>query len=286
MPLASAAAMTAALVAAAMGVHQRRTWHRERMADATTPRLPALLGALARLPSPRVLRNASARPDPGPALVAAGIPRGEGTAVMVRARAGGMLVGVVAGVAVGVVATPLVAAAPLLVVGLRLLPDRLLGRRAVGRRRAIVDALPDLLDLMVICVESGMALDPALRMASTRLGGPLGDEVAVMLDAQALGTPRRAAYRALANRVGSDDVGRLVAALLQAEELGTPLAHALAGQAEALRAVRRQVIRDRAARAAPRIQLVVALVMVPGALLLVLGVMLVELAAQIAGVTG
>ncbi len=86
--------------------------------------------------------------------------------------------------------------------------------------------------------------------------------------------------------MGSDDVGRLVGALVQAEELGTPLATALAGQAEALRAVRRQLARDRAARAAPRIQLVVALVMVPGALLLVLGMMVVELASQIGAVTG
>jgi tight adherence protein C len=139
---------------------------------------------------------------------------------------------------------------------------------------------------MVICVESGMALDPALRLAAARLGGPLGDEIAVMLDAQALGTPRRQAYQALAERIGSDDVARLVASLLQAEELGTPLATALAGQAEALRAIRRQLVRDRAARAAPRIQLVVALVMVPGALLLVLGVMLIELAGQIGVVTG
>jgi thiopurine S-methyltransferase len=101
-------------------------------------------------------------------------------------------------------------------------------------------------------------------MAAARLGGPLGDEIGATLDMQALGTPRRDAYRALADRVGSDDIARLVAALMQAEELGTPLAHALAGQADSLRAARRQMARDRAARAAPRIQLVVALVMVPG----------------------
>ena len=58
-----------------------------------------------------------------------------------------------------------------------------------------------------------MALDPALRMAAARLGGPLGDEIGATLDMQALGTPRRDAYRALADRVGSDDVARLVAAL-------------------------------------------------------------------------
>ena len=77
-----------------------------------------------------------------------------------------------------------------------------------------------------------------------------------------------------------------MASLLQAEELGTPLSTALAGQAEALRAARRQRARDSAARAAPRIQLVVALVMVPGAMLLILGVMIIELAGQVGVVMG
>lgn len=131
-----------------------------------------------------------------------------------------------------------------------------------------------------------MALDPALALAADRLGGPLGVEVRATLADQALGTPRRAAYRALAERTGAEDVGRLVASLLQAEELGTPLATALAGQADALRAARRQRARDSAARAAPRIQLVVALVMVPGAMLLILGVMLLELASQVGVVMG
>jgi tight adherence protein C len=84
--------------------------------------------------------------------------------------------------------------------------------------------------------------------------------------------------------VGSPELQQVVAALLQAEELGAPLSRALAGQAEALRGTRRQHARDRAARAAPRIQLVIALVMVPGALVLVMGVLLTELARQVGAV--
>lgn len=285
-PLPSLVALLGAVIAVAMGVRQRRVTAREVAPPGRAVQAPVVVRALSRVPAPRGLRRAASRPDPERVLVAAGLARPGAADLMISARAGGALVGAAIGIACAVVAMPLVVVSPLLAVGMRLLPDRLLARTAARRRLAIVQALPDLLDLMVICVESGMALDPALRMASSRLGGPLGEEIGTTLDAQALGTPRRAAYRALADRVGSDDVGRLVAALLQAEELGTPLAHALAGQAEALRATRRQMARDRAARAAPRIQLVVALVMVPGALLLVLGVMVVELAAQVAGVTG
>ena len=79
---------------------------------------------------------------------------------------------------------------------------------------------------------------------------------------------------------------RAVGALLQAEELGAPLSRALQGQADALRASRRQEARERAARAAPKIQLVVAMVMVPAVLMLVLGVLVIELSRQVGAVIG
>jgi len=277
MPSPTALMATAAILSAAIG------WIVLRRNRAPLPEhvLPRQVALLARLPVPARLRTAIAGQPNADALVAAGLAADIAGLALVRARAGGAVAGFIAGAVLGVVALPLAAlAAPGAVLG-RLAPDRAVARQARARRVNIVDALPDLLDLMVICVEAGMALDPALALAADRLGGSLGEEVRATLADQALGTPRREAYRALAARTASEDVGRLVASLLQAEELGTPLATALAGQAEALRAARRQRARDRAARAAPRIQLVVALVMVPGAMLLVLGVMVVEMAAQV-----
>jgi tight adherence protein C len=148
----------------------------------------------------------------------------------------------------------------------------------------MIRELPDLLDLLGICVESGMALDPALRIAAARLPGALAAELRVTLRELALGIPRRDAYEGLAARGGTPELSQVVGALLQAEELGSPLSGALAEQASALRATRRQLARDRAARAGPKIQLVVTLVMVPGALVLVLGVMFMELARQVGAV--
>lgn len=276
--------LAAALVCGALGVVQRRRSTRagERAPDA----MPGVITALARVPLPRAVRAALGGTADPRALVAAGLPPDAAAPMVARARAGGAAIGLLSGLIPGLVALPLLAAAPLAALAGRTAPDRAVARRARGRRAAILRSLPDLLDLMVICVEAGMALDPALALAAQRLGGPLGAEVRVTLGDQALGTPRRAAYRGLADRTGSEDVGRLVASLLQAEDLGTPLAVALAGQAEALRAARRQYARDRAARAAPRIQLVVALVMVPGAMLLILGVMLIELVGQVGTVMG
>ena len=165
-------------------------------------------------------------------------------------------------------------------------PGRWLAGRVRARGRALLRELPDLLDLLAICVESGMALDPALAVTGRRLGGALGEEVGLVLRDLSLGTPRAAAYRALVERAGLPELARTVGALLQAEELGAPLSRALHGQAESLRAARRQAARDRAARAAPKIQLVVAMVMVPAILLLVIGVLAIEMARQVGAVIG
>ena len=268
----------AALLSMAIGWIGARGMRANRAGDG----LPRIVALLARVPLPASVRLVIGGRVDTERLVTAGLPVDSTAPVLGRARAGGVVAGVAFGVVLAVLAAPLLLVlTPVWVVIGRLGPDRAVARRAGARRAAIVEALPDLLDLMVICVEAGMALDPALSLAADRLGGALGEEVRATLSDQALGTPRRQAYRDLARRTASEDVGRLVASLLQAEELGTPLATALAGQAEALRAARRQRARDRAARAAPRIQLVVALVMVPGAMLLVLGVMVVEMAAQV-----
>lgn len=271
----------AALVALLLGIARSRASFTAQPAT-----VPSLIRVLARVPAPRMVRTAIGGGADEATLDAAGLVSATAAPLIPRARAGGAVAGGAIGAALGIIALPMLVLVPVLAVVGRAVPDRVLRAAARRRRAGIVDALPDLLDLMGICVESGMALDPALALAAGRLGGPLGDEVRATLGDQALGTPRRGAYRALASRTGSEDVGRLVGALLQAEELGTPLATALAGQADSLRAARRQAARDRAARAAPRIQLVVALVMVPGALLLILGIMIIELAGQVGAVVG
>jgi tight adherence protein C len=248
------------------------------------PRAPRALVWPAAVPFPPSLARLGSRPRTEEAVAAAALSGVVSTGLVDRARVGGAILGLAICGALAL-ATPLAALlAPVVALAGFLLPGRILGRRAASRRAALVRELPDLLDLLVISVEAGMALDPALDLASARLPGVLSGEVRTTLRELRLGTPRRAAYRGLADRVGSPELQQVVAALLQAEELGAPLSRALAGQAEALRGTRRQHARDRAARAAPRIQLVIALVMVPGALVLVMGVLLTELARQVGAV--
>lgn len=220
-------------------------------------------------------------------VVGAGVDGAFDEHSLARARLTLVALGVLAGVVLGVTGGPAGMLAGIVVIAAApATPGRWLATRARRRRATIVRELPDLMDLLGICVGAGMALDPALALAVDRLGGLLGEEVARMLADLRFGMPRPAAYRALVDRVGVPELTQAVAALLQADELGSPLSGALAGQAASLRAARRQAARDRAAKAAPQIQLVVALVMVPAVLLLVLGVLIIELSRQVGAVVG
>ncbi len=156
-------------------------------------------------------------------------------------------------------------------------PFRLLALQAARRREQVLRELPDLLDLLAICVGSGMALDPALRLAVSRFPGLVSQEFRQLFAEIDLGARRSEAYRDLGRRLGASEARSFATALIQADALGLPLTETLADQAESLRASRERMVRIRAEKAAPRVQLVVALVMVPGAMILILGALVLEL---------
>lgn len=274
----------AALVCGAMAIRARPS--ARPAGPIGPPPLPLSVRLVVRVPWPASLLRVLARADDQRRVIRAGLDGSLSQEALGRVRVGGVLVGVLLALPLLVGWPPAVVLVPALGMAGALAPTRWLARRAAARRRALVRELPDLLDLLGICVESGMALDPALRLAVERLGGTLGSEFERVLRDLSLGTPRAEAYRALVDRAGSPEVARTVGALLQAEELGAPLSRALEGQAEALRVLRRQTARERAARAAPKIQLVVALLMVPAVLMLVLGALVIELSRQVGSVVG
>jgi hypothetical protein len=129
--------MVAALVAAGMGVRQRRRT-RPAPVRAAGVQLPGAVAALARVPVPPALLPLAQRPDFARTLVAAGMPGLMAVDTLRRARAGGMVMGALVSMALGVFALPLAMLAPVIVIGLRLLPDRLVAARAVRRRLAII----------------------------------------------------------------------------------------------------------------------------------------------------
>jgi tight adherence protein C len=146
-------------------------------------------------------------------------------------------------------------------------PDALLERATRRRRARMVSALPDALDMLAVGVASGR--DPVIGLAeiARESQGPLAIELARMVAEVEAGDPAATAIERLRERAGAAEVGALAAALERSRKYGSPLADQLHLQATSLRRDARRRIEDEAARAAPKIQLVVALVLVPSVLL-------------------
>jgi tight adherence protein C len=148
-------------------------------------------------------------------------------------------------------------------------PDLWLRRRAHQRATEIRRELPAMLDLLRVSVESGLSLGAALGEVGERTRGPLAREWRAVGRECALGVPLSTSLHDLVRRAPLPEVEALVAALERAARHGAPLAATLEAQARDARLARRRRIHEQAAKAAPKIQLVVALLLVPSVLLLV-----------------
>jgi tight adherence protein C len=192
------------------------------------------------------------------------------TGVLIARGAGALL-----GVFGGLVAAP---AAPgrlswLVLAGLPaagfLAPDALLERAARVRRERLVAALPDALDLLAVSAATGRNTAAGFAEIATSGDGPLAVELAIAVAEISAGRPQERALSSLRERVSGSELAALVAAIERSRRYGSPLAAQLRRQASALRIDQRRAVQERAARAAPKIQLVVALVLVPSVLLII-----------------
>jgi tight adherence protein C len=119
------------------------------------------------------------------------------------------------------------------------------------RQQRIRIALPDALDLTVICVEAGLALDQALMRVGKDLHHAhpdLSDEFHLVNLEMRAGKPRAEALRNLVDRTGVDDIRALVATLIQTDRFGTSVAQALRVHSDSLRTQRRQRAEEQAAK--------------------------------------
>ena len=131
------------------------------------------------------------------------------------------------------------------------LPNVLLANATSRRQGELQDALPDALDLMLVCVEAGLGLDAAMNRAAGEIGlrsEALSDELNLVALELRMGIKREHALRNLALRTGVDDISSFVAMLVQADRFGTNVADALRIQAETMRTHRRLRAEERAAK--------------------------------------
>ncbi|MES2222290.1 MAG: type II secretion system F family protein [Acidobacteriota bacterium] len=155
-----------------------------------------------------------------------------------------------------------------------LMPDFWLGRQIKKRQAAIRRGLPDVLDLLVICIEAGQSLDQATKRTSEelRLAQPaITDELSVVVLEQRAGRARTDAWRNFADRTDVDSVRNLVSVLVQSEQFGTSAAKTLRIHSDTLRTQRRQKVEEQAAKTTIKLVFPLVFFIFPSLFLVTLG---------------
>jgi tight adherence protein C len=189
-------------------------------------------------------------------LTQAGVSDPRGVAMLWGAKVMGALVGFLAypffGFLMGrVLSNTLIISLVCLAIGF-MLPDFWLYNRIKERQRAIVNTLPDVLDLLMVCVEAGLGFDAAVARVSEQeelTRSPLHQELMRMHLEVRAGRPREEALRSLGERCGVQEVRSMVSAFVQSDRLGTPLGKTLRVHAETARVQRRHRAEERASLA-------------------------------------
>ncbi len=155
-----------------------------------------------------------------------------------------------------------------------MMPRLILSRRIKKRHNVMQKALPDTLDLMVICVEAGLGLNQALIRVSEEmesLSGPMSEELQITNLEIRAGTPREEALRNMGDRTNVADLRQLVAMLIQTDRFGTSIAQALRVQADNLRTARRQRAEEAAAKTTIKMIFPLVLFIFPAMFVVILG---------------
>jgi tight adherence protein C len=155
-----------------------------------------------------------------------------------------------------------------------LAPDFWLGRKITQRQFEIRRSLPDVLDLLIICLEAGLGMDQATSRAALELAGThpiLADELDIVVLEQRAGRPRSDCWRNMADRTDVDVVRSLVSTLVQAEQFGTSIARTLRTHSETLRTQRIQQVEEQAAKTTVKLIFPLVLFIFPCLFLVTLG---------------
>lgn len=164
-----------------------------------------------------------------------------------------------------------------------LLPELWLVWRVQARQHRLRQALPDALDMLVICVEAGLGLDQAImRVAQElRIAHPqLSEELQLVNMEMRVGKTRLEALRELARRTGVEDIKALVAMLIQTERFGTSVAQSLRVHSDDLRMKRRQRAEEMSAKTTVKMVPPLVLFIFPALMVVILGPAVITLMRQ------
>jgi tight adherence protein C len=143
-----------------------------------------------------------------------------------------------------------------------------------GRMERIFLSLPDLLDLLVVCVEAGLGLDAAMRRVADELEESAPDasfEFAMCNMQLQMGIPKKQVLHDLGIRSGVDDMKALAAILIQAEKFGSSIAQALRVQSDTMRVKRRQMAEEKAQQTSVKMIFPLVIFIFPGVFVVIVG---------------
>jgi len=165
------------------------------------------------------------------------------------------------------------------------MPSFYIGSRRKRRMKEMQKALPDALDMLVVCVEAGLGLNQALVRVSEeieRISTVLSEQLALVNLEIRAGTGREEALRNLGERTGLDDIKSLTAMLIQTDRFGTSIAQALRVQADTLRTKRRQRAEEAAAKTTIKLVFPLVLCVFPAMFVVILGPALITIIQTLA----
>jgi tight adherence protein C len=164
------------------------------------------------------------------------------------------------------------------------LPDLFVGNMIQRRQQSIMRAFPDALDLMLICVESGMSIESAFTKVAAEIGtqsAELAEELALTTAELSYLPDRRAAFDNLAKRCGHPGVKSVATALNQAEKYGTPLGQALRVTANENREMRMQEAERKAASLPAKLTVPMIIFFLPCLFIVILGPAIIQIRATL-----
>jgi tight adherence protein C len=169
-----------------------------------------------------------------------------------------------------------------------LAPDFWLGKRITARQKKLTRGLPDVLDLLVICMEAGLSLDQATARSAEELSQSqpeICDELGIVVLEQRAGRARSEAWKNMAQRTGVECLRNLVSMLVQTEQFGTSIAKMLRVHADTLRVQRVQMIEEMAGKTSVKLVFPLVLFIFPALFLVTLGPAAIVMAESFSALT-
>lgn len=152
-----------------------------------------------------------------------------------------------------------------------LLPDVLINSKGRERKEQVSKELPEVLDLLTVCIEAGLGFDGAIKKVVDKSKGVLPDEMAIVLQEIRMGKPRRDALRDMADRLVVDDFSNFVGSVIMAEQLGISMGKVLRLQSKDVRQKRRQRVEEMAMKAPVKMLLPMVFCIFPAIFVVLLG---------------